>query len=200
MPGISTAKPAKPAASAKSLRKKLLWIGLPLLVVIGIFGAFWGTGLIEIPGLPGANGLPTSIKDSVISGNWQDLVGDIDMPKREMVYHQALADAAKVGNWPATPEQLISDFWQAASQKNYERMALLCPGSLANDYKHYYDHWTPSPLRSLGQPAPSPKADGVLLYPARVDFPLFKNKTIKMAVRQLDTGRWIIDGRYTIWW
>jgi len=102
--------------------------------------------------------------------------------------------------WPETPEALIREYWQAAGRKDYDRLLVLCPGSLVNDFKKYYDFWTPSPAQSVGAPEPHPQDPKATLYPVKVPFPGFPNKTVKMAVRKTADGRYVIDGRNTIWW
>jgi len=120
---------------------------------------------------------------------------------RNEAYHAAVqAGIEEEGTWPETPEALIREYWQAASQKNYDRLLVLCPGSLVNDFKKYYDLWTPSPAQSIGKPEPHPQHSTVTLYPVKVPFPGFPHKTIKMAVRKTEDGRYVIDGRNTIWW
>jgi len=53
-------------------------------------------------------------------------------------------------DWADTPEKLIFDFWDAASRRDYDRLVLLAPGSKVEDFKKYYDQWTPSPAKSVG--------------------------------------------------
>jgi type II secretory pathway pseudopilin PulG len=110
------------------------------------------------------------------------------------------AGARQAPTWPATPQALIEEFWKAASAKDYARLMVLCPGSVEADFKRNYDQWTPSPARSIGPPEAHPRAQGVQLYPVKVDFPGYPGKTIKMAVAKLDDGRLAIDGQNTIWW
>lgn len=141
------------------------------------------------------------IGDSVTRGDWQNLTTNLDLKQRAQVYREALrVGREQIPNWPATAEALIRDFWQSAHAKNFARMALLCPGSQGNDYSTYFSKWTPSPAKSIGAPVPHAKDPQTALYAVKVDFPLFSNKTVKMAVRPAPDGRLIIDGEKTIWW
>jgi len=120
---------------------------------------------------------------------------------RAQAYQVAMAKAeAEKDSWPGSPEELIAQFWEAASRKDYPRLVILSPGSLESDYRKYYDQWTPSASSSVGKPEPHPQISEVTMYPTKVSFPGFPNKTVKMAVRKAADGRHIIDGRNTIWW
>lgn len=156
---------------------------------------------------PKRGGVPTEINDSVQSGNWQALTENLDLKSRAVVYRQAIRQGREITDWPTTPEALVRAFWDAASKKQYERMALYCPGSLASDYKKYFDQWTPSPVKEFGAaPHPGPQLrrapdEGVRFYYARVAFPFFPNKTVKMAVPPpLEGSQLSIDGQKTVWW
>ncbi len=175
-------------------RRPILY-GLGLVLVLGV--GFYLSPLQLARMNPFA---PAPVRDSVTSGDWQDLTSNIDLQAREGIYHQSLRTGAGLPDWPATPQGVIEDFWSAASRKDYARMALLCPGSTQDDFRRYYEHWTPSPAKAVGRGAPHRSRPGVIVYPARLDFPFFANKTILMAVRRLEDERWIIDGQHTIWW
>jgi hypothetical protein len=55
-----------------------------------------------------------------------------DPVQREEAFDQAVKSGAQLpADWPPTPQALIEAFWQAASEKDYERLTVLCPGSLA---------------------------------------------------------------------
>ncbi len=110
------------------------------------------------------------------------------------------AGQAERGTWPGSPEGVIREFWEAASRKDYARLKVLSPGSVESDFRTYYDRWTPSPAKSVGKPEPHPRNGKIALYPTVVSFPGFPNKTVKMAVKRAEDGRYIIDGRNTIWW
>lgn len=121
--------------------------------------------------------------------------------ERQVAFEQAMAGGSKLNqSWPATPQALVTDFWQAAHEKNYDRMVLLCPGSVRQEYEGYYGNFTPSPAKAVGAPGPHPLNPDIQLYPVTVSFPGFPEKTIKMAVVQAGDGRWVIDGQHTIWW
>jgi len=121
--------------------------------------------------------------------------------ERNNAYREAMREGAEESaTWPTTPESLSRDFWNAAHRKDYDRMALLCPGSVKSDFKTHYDQWTPSPAAAVGAPETHPTDAAVSLYPVAVSFPGFPNKTVKMAVRRAEDGRLVIDGRRTIWW
>lgn len=122
--------------------------------------------------------------------------------RRQDATRAARAEAARLGaDYPDTPESLIRAFWKAASRKDYARMQVLSPGSLAEDFKSYYDQWTPSPALAVAPAERHPTAPGVTVYPTQVPFPGFPNKTLKMAVRQDPaTKLWVIDAQNTIWW
>lgn len=107
---------------------------------------------------------------------------------------------AERGTWPGSPEEVIREFWEAASRKDYARLKVLSPGSVESDFRTYYDRWTPSPAKSVGKPELHPQNAKITLYPTVVSFPGFSNKTVKMAVERAEDGRYIIDGRNTIWW
>ena len=102
--------------------------------------------------------------------------------------------------WPGTPEAVIAEFWESASQKDYERLTLLCPGTTAAEFKKYYDQYPPSSASAIGKPEPHPSIPEVKFYRTKVPFPGFPNKTLKMAVRQYDGQHWVIDGENTVWW
>ena len=122
------------------------------------------------------------------------------LEEREKAYVEAVeVGTADKDTWPETPRELIVEFWEAASRKDFERLAILCPGSIEDDYK-MYEQWTPSPVQSIGKPESHPMKPNVTLYPVKVSFPEYPNKTIKMALTKLDDGRFVIDGQNTIWW
>ena len=122
-----------------------------------------------------------------------------EAPVRQAAYETAVS-AVQTEAWPETPREVIEAFWQAANEKDYARMTVLCPGSLEADYRKYYDQWTPSPARSVGPGQPVAGETGVTLYPVTIDFPGYEGKTVKMAVRTLEDGRLAIDGQHTVWW
>lgn len=123
------------------------------------------------------------------------------MKQREEAHKKALeAGAKEIATWPKTPEALLRDFWNAASKKDYDRMQVLCPGSLKKDFATHYDRFTPSPAKSVGDAQPHPLNASIKLYPVTVSFPGFPEKTIKMAVDTLPDGRLVVDGQNTIWW
>jgi len=126
---------------------------------------------------------------------------EVSREERIALYQEALqSGSAQAESWPDTPQALIEDFWAAASQRDYQRLVVLCPGARVEDFKPHYDKWAPNPAKAIGQPEPHPQADGVSLYPVKVPFPGYPNKTVKMAVNQLPDGRLVIDGQHTIWW
>ena len=98
--------------------------------------------------------------------------------KRDAAYGAAMEAGAKAPDWPGTPEALIEAFWLSASRKDYERLTVLCPGSTAEEYRGYYDRWTPSPAQSIGPPEPHPLDAEVQVFPVKVVFPGFPGKTI----------------------
>lgn len=118
---------------------------------------------------------------------------------RSDVYRNAVKTAAAAKAWPDTPEQVIREFFDAASRKDFQKLTVLCPGSVASDYA-LYNKWTPSPAKAIGAPEQHPKAPGIAVYPTTVPFPGFPEKTVKMAVVRAPGGRWVIDGQHTIWW
>ena len=120
--------------------------------------------------------------------------------ERKRAVDKALEAMASETDWPQSPAELIREFWKAASRKDWARMALLCPGATAEEFKGYYDQWTPSPAKGVGAPQPHPDFPDTKLYPARVPFPRYPNKTIKMAVIESPAGRCVIHGGRTIWW
>lgn len=101
--------------------------------------------------------------------------------------------------WPQSQNAIVTDFWQAIHEKNWDVVTMYCPGSSKDDF-FMYDKWTPSPVKAIGQPEPHPEAPGVMLLPIKVDFPGYPNKTIKLATMHLQDGRLAIDGQHTIWW
>lgn len=120
--------------------------------------------------------------------------------QRAAVFQSAVAEgAATKDGWPATEQALITEFWQQASQKNWDRMLVLVPGSTRKDFA-IFDQFTPAPAKAIGEPRPLPGIPGVNHYPVTVPFPNFPNKTVMMAVVRLPDGRLIIDGSRTIWW
>ena len=124
-----------------------------------------------------------------------------NVEERRKAATKALAKgAAEKEIWPASPEALIREFWEAAHNKDYDKLLVLCPGSVKSDFVTYYDKWTPSPAKTIGKPEAHPIVKGVVLYPTAVSFPGYPNKTIKMAVARSNDGRLIIDGKNSIWW
>ncbi len=120
--------------------------------------------------------------------------------ERERAWQDAIAKGAvQKDAWPRTPEALIREFWQSAARKDTDRLLVLCPGSIADDFK-LMERWTPSPATAIGAAARDPQNPSVVLYPVTVPFPNFPNKTIKMAIGRLRDGRLIVDGQKTIWW
>lgn len=143
----------------------------------------------------------TSVPADVAQPDPAHPVSPVADDERTEAYRHAIAKgAAESTAWPATPEALIRDFWNAAARKDYDRMVLLCPGSVKSDFKTYYDQWTPSAATAIGAPQTHSADVAVHVYPVTVPFPGFPKKTIKMAVRRAGDGRLVIDGRYTIWW
>ncbi len=121
--------------------------------------------------------------------------------KRAQAYNQAMEKGhAQIATWPKTERELVLDFWGAVRRKDYERLTLLCPGSIADDYSPYCEKWTPEPPSAIGNPEANPSAPNFPLIPVKVSFPGFPNKTIKMALVRAQDGRLIIDGDHTIWW
>lgn len=131
----------------------------------------------------------------------QSMESPQDASEREAVYSESVEKGkSEIANWPETPQAVMKSFWDAAGRKDYKTLTLLCPGSKESDFKPYYDKWTPKGVQGFGQPEPHPLKSEITLYPVKVNFPNFPNKTVKMAVVQLEDGRWIIDGQNTIWW
>lgn len=123
------------------------------------------------------------------------------MKQRGEAHKKALDVGAKESaTWPKTPEALLREFWKAASKKDYDRMQVLCPGSLKKDFATHYDRFTPGPAKKIGEAQPHPLNASIKLYPVTVSFPGFPEKTIKMAVDKLPDGRLVVDGQNTIWW
>lgn len=119
---------------------------------------------------------------------------------RQAAFESATTAGAALGDYPATPQALLADFWNAANRKDYARLVLLCPGSQVADFKRHYDKWTPSPMVSASEGKPHATIPGVTMYDVKVNFPGFPNKTIRMAVIGLPDGRPAVDGKNTIWW
>ena len=121
--------------------------------------------------------------------------------RRAEAFQEAMkAGAALKSTWPATPQAVVADFWSAAARKDWARILLLCPGTLESDFKPHFDKWTPEPPSSVGAAERHPIHKDVALYPVKINFPGYPNKTIKMAVRSAPDGRLIIDGENSIWW
>ncbi len=134
------------------------------------------------------------------SGGTTSIAGaDLSRQERKELYLAARNKAASLADWPATEQQLIHEFWKAVSEKNWDRVVALCPGGSKEDFI-MYDKWTPKPAKAIGPPQPHPVEPGVEVWPVKVPFPGFPNKTIKMAVLEMDNGRLGIDGSHTIWW
>ncbi|MEQ8820313.1 MAG: hypothetical protein RLY93_08710 [Sumerlaeia bacterium] len=123
-----------------------------------------------------------------------------EIAERTSAAQAAMARIDQTANWPADPKQLVLQFWEAASRKDFDAMVTMCPGAKAGDFEPYYGKWVPKPATAVGDPEPHPTEPGILLYPAKVPFPGFPNKTIKLAVVPGPNNRPIIDGRYSIWW
>lgn len=176
-------------------RRKVVVLGLLAVIVIGvgvIAAAFRSAGGAVRPG---------SIHTRISSGmTGSELAQDIPHEQRVKLYHAALERAGGMGSaWPATEQELIHAFWEAVSQKDFDRVLLYAPGSTRDDFKPL-ETFTPRPARAIGRPEPHPRHPDVTLWPTTVPFPMFPNKTVKMAIRTLDDGRLIIDGGNTIWW
>ncbi|MDX2177173.1 MAG: hypothetical protein SF028_11970 [Candidatus Sumerlaeia bacterium] len=136
-------------------------------------------------------------------------LGEGDSLKKALKSRDARVEAAKAARkaadslgeaYPKSAEGVIRAFWRAASEKDYDTMAIFAPGSLRDDFAKWYDTFTPRPAEKVGSPQPHPTAPGVELYPVRVPFPGFPEKTIKMAVSKDEAGRFVIDGANSIWW
>lgn len=162
--------------------KKMMFLGLTIIATIGI-------------------GFAVALNLNSTSTGATEQQDDVSYEERVAAYVEAEAKGAALADqWPGTPEELIYDFWEAASRKDYERLVLLCPGAQEKDFKNHYETWTPSPATAIGTPEPHPAVQGVQVYPVRVPFPGFPNKTIKMALLQMEDGRLGINGQHTIWW
>ncbi len=168
-------------ASQGKARGIIFWI---LVIMAGL-----GTGWIMLGN--GGSSTQTNSYPSVATPSDEE---------RSEAGKEAFESIAQEADWPETPADLIRDFWKAANQKDWTRLTVLCPGSTAGEFKGYYDQFTPSPAKGIGTPQPHPDHPDTKLFPVKVAFPGFPNKTIKMAVGKSPDGRWVIQGGRTIWW
>lgn len=185
----------RPGSGRARFGRKAVLFALAGVIIVGvgvIVAAFQATGGAIRPG---------AIQTRISSGmTGSDLAQDIPHEERVRIYRAALSEAeALAGSWPATEPELIRAFWEAVSLHDFDRMVLYAPGSVREDFKAL-ETFTPGGLRKVGRPEPHPRDPEITLWPAQVPFPMFPNKTVKMAIRRLDDGRLIIDGGKTIWW
>lgn len=130
----------------------------------------------------------------------QEVVNGVTMEERKELYLKAVSDGNKMkATWPKTEQELISQFWQAASGGDLDRAVIFVPGASRNDFA-IMEKFKPGPLKSIGAPQPHPTVPGVTLWPVTIPYPNYPEKTIQMALMHLPDGRLAIDGKNTIWW
>lgn len=168
-----------------------------LLITIALLG---GVGAIAAYNYEAKPAGPVRQALATVQGKPADPVS-LQQEERRKIYQAAVTQGqSQAASWPGTPQDLITQFWLAASKRDYARMMVLCPGSKDTDYKRYYDTWTPSPASAIGPPEPHPRDRNIQLYPAHVAFPGFPQKVVKLAVTKTPDGRLVIDGAHSIWW
>ena len=120
-----------------------------------------------------------------------------EMVQRKKAYQEAMA-ASTTHALPTSPEEVITQFWQAASEKDVDTLVRLCPGSMKTDYASF-SRYVPSPAKSIGKPETHPTAAGVMVYPVAVTYSGSNEKVYKMAVARTPDGHYTIDGKNTVW-
>ncbi|MEO8376705.1 MAG: hypothetical protein ABI579_03475 [Candidatus Sumerlaeota bacterium] len=130
----------------------------------------------------------------------EQTVNGVTTQARKELYANAMKEGEKsAATWPKTEQEVITEFWKAASEGNLDRAILYVPGASKKDFA-MMEKYRPSPVKQIGNPETNPNSPGVTMWPTTVPYPNFPNKTVKMAVMKLPDGRFVIDGKNTIWW
>ena len=140
---------------------------------------------------------PKSIQEVVASSKAS---GEVSKNERTVLFEAAFAKGKQqAATWPKTEQAMAADFWKAMVDKNMDQVLVLCPGSKKEDFGPYA-FFAPLSLGAIGAAEPHPNAPNVKIWPVKVNFQKFPNKTIKMAFFRLPDGRLAVDGQHTIWW
>jgi hypothetical protein len=124
-----------------------------------------------------------------------------EIDRHAVARHALAAGARQPGDWPATPEALLREFWAALGRADLQRVMVLNPGSVPADYNPYQE--LAGGFQTLKSIEADPAAEATEdrhNYIVTVDFARVRAKQLHMVVRRAEDGRYIIDGRATQWW
>lgn len=165
---------------------------LVALAAIGYFG-FGGNS----PQAPAAVAEPSNLQEVIETSK---ATQQVPQDERIRIYQESLEKGAQqAATWPKTEQAFLADFWKAMAAKDMAKVMMMSPGAKAEDFGPY-SFFVVQGLAAIGKPEPHPTAPNVTLWPVKVNFQKFPNKTIKLALYRLPDGRLAVHGKYSIWW